>query len=100
MTIAALLIALIATPSAESGGDPVLLDFHSRSCGALPADAPEVEKLVQKGYPSSMNIDRSPELSDRYQVKAVPTFVIVNSKGKALAKTWARCPRPQARDIL
>ncbi len=96
MTIASLFLALIVTTAADTSGDPVLLDFHASWCGPCRQMRPEVEKLVQKGYPvKSVDIDRSPELSERYKVSAVPTYVIVDARGKALAKTSGAMPAAQ-----
>ena len=96
MTIATLFLALIATTAADTSGDPVLLDFHASWCGPCRQMRPEVDKLVQKGYPvKSIDIDRSPALSERYKVSSVPTYVIVDSKGNALAKTSGAMPAAQ-----
>ena len=69
MTIATLLFALIATPSAEGTGEPILLDFQATWCGPCRQMRPEIDALIQKGYPiKEIDIDRSPDLAARYQV--------------------------------
>ena len=88
MNIATLLVALIATSAADAPGDPVLLDFQATWCHPCQVMRPVVDKLVEKGYPvRQIDIDRSPEMSERYKVTAVPTFVVVDARGKELART-------------
>ena len=90
MTIAALLFALIATTAAEATaqGQPVLLDFSASWCGPCKQMRPAVEQLIRSGFPVKViDIDQSPQLAERYQVVTVPTFIVVDGSGVALART-------------
>ena len=89
MTIATLLFALIASaPSPQGAGEPILLDFQAAWCGPCRQMRPAIEQLINKGYPvREIDIDRSPDLAERYHVSAVPTFIVTDQAGRTLART-------------
>ena len=97
MTIASLFLALVVTAAADtSGGDPVLLDFHASWCGPCQTMRPEIAKLARNKYPiRSVDIDRSPEIADRYKVTKIPAFIVVDAQGRVLAQTKGVTPAKQ-----
>ncbi len=101
MTTAALLLALItSTPGAEAAGEPVLLDFHSEGCPPCRQMRPAIEQLIQKGYQvKSVDAEESPDLFERYQVRDVPTFIVVDPSGRTMARTKGLQPARQLADL-
>ena len=93
MSIATLFFALITTlPTAsEAGGRarPVILDFTASWCGPCRQMKPVVEQLVRQGYPiQPIDLDERRDLAEKYQVEAVPTFVVIDpSSGRELGRT-------------
>src|ERR1700761_8499080 len=93
MTLAALVLVLIATPAdlpstpTAERGEPVLLDFHTEWCGPCRAMRPAISKLIDAGYPiRSVDGDRERDLVRKYNVTAFPTFVVVDDEGRALGR--------------
>ena len=96
MTIATLLFVLIAAPSGDASGDPLLLDFHSNSCGPCIQMRPAIQLLIQKDYPvQSVDIEQSPDLAERYHISGVPTFIVVDAAGRTLARSSGAQPAAQ-----
>ncbi len=96
MTIATLLIALVATLPTDLGGsrEPIMLDFTATWCGPCRSMRPVVDELARKGYPiKPVDVDKSPELAERYQVTGVPAFIVIDpSNGRELGRTEGARP--------
>lgn len=91
MSFASLFFALVTTLPAASGetsARPVMLDFTATWCGPCRQAKPVVEQLAREGLPiKAVDIDRSPELAEKYKITGVPTFVVIDPKtGKDLGR--------------
>jgi thiol-disulfide isomerase/thioredoxin len=97
MNVASLLLVLITTlPSSAGAAEPVLLDFHSRSCPPCRQMRPVVEMLARRGYPiKSIDVEKAPDLAAKYEVQAVPTFIVIDASGQELDRTSGSQPAPQ-----
>jgi thiol-disulfide isomerase/thioredoxin len=90
MNLAPWLVALLvaAAPGPEAGDRPVILDFTATWCGPCQTTRPEVARAKQQGLPiREVDVDQEPDLAGRYNVSAVPTFVVVERGGRELART-------------
>ena len=59
---------------------PVVVDFWAVWCGPCHMMAPEMDKVAQhtagKTLVLKVDTDRNPELSQRYQIRGIPTIII------------------------
>ena len=68
---------------------PVLVDFWASWCGPCKMAGPELEaaeaELAGKVIVAKVNIDELPALTSRFNVKAVPTFIVFKG-GKEVSR--------------
>ena len=65
---------------------PVILDFHATWCGPCKMLAPHLQ-AIQNKYKGKLivykiDVDKDPELAQRFNVQAMPTIVFMETKDK------------------
>jgi len=73
--------ALQAAALFQNSGLPVLVDFYSQTCAPCHLMHPVVERLARRRagelVVARVDVERSPELAREFDIRAVPTFVVV-----------------------
>lgn len=70
--------ALALVCALSGGGETVLLDFYSDTCGPCRQMAPVVSQMAAAGYVvRQVNVDRERELAGRFGITRIPCFVMV-----------------------
>lgn len=69
-------------------GKPVVVDFFATWCGPCKILSPRVDKLAgefgDKIKFVSVNVDRSPDLANRFDVEVIPMLLFIGKDGKAV----------------
>ena len=79
----------------EKSSVPVLVDLWAPWCGPCRMVSPELEQLATELAGSlklvKVNVDKAPQISQRFEVQAVPTLLIIQD-GKVLARRAGAAP--------
>jgi thioredoxin 1 len=68
------------------GDLPIILDFHATWCGPCKMLAPHLQ-TIQNKYKSKLivykiDVDKDPELAQRFNVQAMPTIIFMETKDR------------------
>lgn len=87
----------------QSSEMPILVDFYAPWCGPCQLMAPILEKVSSqvrdKVQIVKINTDQYPEVASRYEVRALPTFIIFQN-GQPIERFEGAIPADQLLDKL
>jgi len=72
---------------------PVLVDFYADWCGPCKMMAPSVDRLARETVGSALiaklDTDASPRISQRFQIRGIPTSIVFRGGNEATRQTGA-----------
>jgi thioredoxin 2 len=88
---------------AERAPVPVLVDMWATWCGPCRMVSPALEELATERAGRiklvKVDVDTAPRLSERFEVRAVPTLMVMRG-GQVLARQPGAAPKPVLRNWL
>lgn len=76
-----------------NSSEPVLVDFYAEWCGPCKAMAPALEEVAKemagKVKITKIDVDDNPEITNKYQIQAMPTLIMFKDGEIAARHTGA-----------
>ena len=73
-------------PDSLSGTLPTVIDFNATWCGPCRMMAPEFTRLAREYEGKvrflSIDVDRNPDLADKYDIQSIPAFIFLDPSGR------------------
>lgn len=88
--------------SVRNSEKTVLLDFYADWCGPCRMVSPLVEEIAEENPQyliGKINVDKEPELAQKFQVLSIPTLVVLKN-GKSVNQSVGAKPKAQILAML
>lgn len=84
--------------------EPVLVDFFAEWCGPCKAMAPALEQIASelkgKVKVAKIDVDQNPDITQRYQIQAMPTLILFKDGEVAARHTGAMVQKKKIEDWI
>jgi thioredoxin 1 len=82
---------------------PVLVDFYADWCQPCKVQSPILQELAREQQGRlrivKINVDKNPEISNRYRVQSIPTLMLFKS-GQMVWKHSGVLPKPPLTEVV
>lgn len=85
------------------GNAPAMIDFYADWCGPCKSMAKTVEQMsidyTGRAKVAKVNVDRNPELAQRFGVMSIPTFALIKN-GRVVHQVLGAQPRANLDELM